>query len=170
MNSLSHYLKPRLRHVGPIVCICLAALGVATWCGAQAYQQHQMVIRTILLTDAMRASRIVPAAPKPKPGELEDQKRWAGLQAERAFAWPPLFAALERASSADIELLKFQPDKDSLSLSLQGESKDQQALVTFIASLARQPALKSVHLTHQQKKTRGRLETIAFEIHASIAL
>jgi hypothetical protein len=169
MIDLSHYMKPRARNIAPVLCCCLAACGIGTWCAVQAYQQHQLSTRATLLYDAMRAAQVVPPPPKLKPGEQEDQKRWAALQHERAFVWPPLFAAIERASSPDIELLEFQPDKESLSLSLQGEARSQQALVDFLAALARQAVLKNVHLTHQQKKQRDRLETVEFEIHALIS-
>ncbi len=71
--------------------------------------------------------------------------------------------------SPDIELLEFQPQKENLRISLQGQARNQQALTLFLEALARQAALKTVHLVHQEKVVRERMETVEFEIHASIA-
>lgn len=169
MNDLSRYLKPRPQYGSVVLCCSAALLGIAAWLGTEAYYQGQFAQQTAQRIERLRAAQAVKPVPKLKPGEQEDQKRWAALKAERGFAWAPLFAAIERASSADIELLEFQPEKESLRISLQGEARNQQALTAFLAALAQQPVFKNVHLTHQQKKARDRLETVEFEIHAAIA-
>lgn len=69
-----------------------------------------------------------------------------------------MFAAVERAGNADIELLAFQPDKAGLRIILRGEGKDGLAVVEFIERLGAQKALKEVHLTRQKSARRGAIE------------
>jgi hypothetical protein len=170
MNELNHYLRPRPRHRGLALAACGVLLAFGIVLGMDGYRQHQLAQASQQRIERIRAEQALKPPVKLKPSEQEDQKRWAALKVERGFNWTPLFAAIERASSPDIELLEFQPEKESLRILLQGEARNQQALTAFLEALAQQQVFRNVHLTHQQKKTRDRLETVEFEIHAAISL
>lgn len=154
--------------MGPAICCCIAMLGFTVWAATQAYMQYQHRMRTNLRYEALQASQVVLPPPKIKPSELEDQKRWLALKAERDFSWPVIFSAIERASAKEVELLEFMPAKQEFTMSLRGEAHDTKALIDFLAALSRQPALQAVHLTRQKKKVRGSLETIEFELRGTI--
>ncbi len=95
-------------------------------------------------------------------------KRWALLQKERNFPWTSIFLAVERTSSTDIELLEFKPDKLNRNIALSGEARNMKALVIYLAELSKQPALKNVYLMHQQTVQRDSLETVSFEVRATL--
>ena len=169
MSKASRYLKPRPRFVTPLLCLSML-LGVGgAWLSAQAYREYLVVSRLTQRVDVLRKAQAARPAPKLSLTEVEQQKRWVALKLEREFAWPPLFAAVEHAGNTDIELLELQPDKDSRRVLLRGEARNAQALIAFVDALAIEPAFKNVHLTHQQNRVRGRLETVIFEIKASMA-
>ncbi|WP_343731852.1 hypothetical protein [Duganella sp.] len=168
LNPLTDYMLPRPRYVGPAICCCIAMLGFSVWVTTQAYMQYQQRMRINLRYEALLAAQVVLPPPKINPSELEDQKKWLALKAERDFAWSAIFSAIERASSKEIELLEFVPAKQEFTMSLRGEAHDTEALIDFLAALSRQPALQAVHLTRQKKKVRGALETIEFELHGTI--
>jgi hypothetical protein len=99
--------------------------------------------------------------------EQEALKRWAQLKIEREFPWPPVFLAVERVASPDIELLEFKPDKINRRIALRGEARNRKALIVYLGALAAQTGLSNVYLTHQQTVARDTLETIAFEMIAT---
>lgn len=143
-------------------------LALAVWFGVLAVQEHEQAVLTAQRVERARAARVMKPAPKLTTGEQEVLKRWAALNAERSFSWTPIFSAVERAASPDIELLEFQPEKEQRRISLLGEARNQHALTVFLEALARQAVLRNVHLTHQEKRTRDRLDTMQFEISAAI--
>ncbi len=114
---------------------------------------------------AMQAATIAPTASRL---EQEALKRWAQLKIEREFPWPPVFLAVERVASPDIELLEFKPDKINRRIALRGEARNRKALIVYLGALAAQTGLSNVYLTHQQTVARDTLETIAFEIKATL--
>ena len=168
MNLMSRYLKPRPRMVMPVVGAAMLAACAGVWLAVMALQQHDARAAILLKTAALRAAQVRPPEVVPTKAETDVQKQWATLKAERDFAWSPLFGAIEKASSADIELLEFQPDKANRRVMLRGEAKDQAALVAFVDALAEQQVLKHVHLTHQKIRRRDRLQTVVFEIKAAV--
>jgi hypothetical protein len=133
-----------------------------------AYDHYVATEKLAVRIANAQAAKARSDVPKPGKQELEDAKKWAALAAERNFAWDALFAAVERTASRDIELLEFQPDKQSETVILSGEAKDYRALVAFLEALAAQPALHNVYLSHEQSLAHDRLETVSFEIKAMI--
>lgn len=127
-----------------------------------------------VLDRRIAVARAAVAAKKPPPppnkAETEQNKRWAALRTERAFAWAPLFNALESAGNPDIELLEFHPDKTSSTVLLRGEAKDEAALLDFIDRLSHSPAMRHVYLSHRKLRKRDRLVTLTFELKAEIAV
>jgi hypothetical protein len=169
-DDLSNYLRPKGRHTATLAAVALLLTALAVWLGTQAYAAYG---RTVVLKQraaVLRATSQRPPAPPPSRADLDTQKRWAALRAERAFSWTPVLAAVERAGDENIERLGFQPDKAARQVILRGEGRDKLAVVEFLERLSAQPALSGVHLTHQKNTARGTLVTVAFEIKATIAM
>ena len=169
MADMSKYLRPQGRHGGLIAAAALVLFALAAWLGIRAYAAYERTEALQQRLDVLRAAAQRPAAPAPTRADLDTQKRWAALRAERAFSWAPLLAAVERAGDDNIELLGFQPDKTARQVILRGEGRDRLAVIDFLERLSAQPALSGVHLTHQKNTARGALVTVAFEIKATIA-
>lgn len=168
MDHLSHYLKPRMRYVSQLGLLALLLTAGAAFLCVKIYKTHERVAQNVLKIEQLQANQVPLVVPKMSRAQEEDQKRWAALKLEREFAWPPLFLAIERAGNADIELLEFHPDKASKRVILRGEARDHKALMTFLEKLESQTILKNVHLTHQENVARERLNTVTFEIKATL--
>ncbi|GAB3265937.1 PilN domain-containing protein [Chitinimonas naiadis] len=168
MDRLDHYLRPRPRHGWVFVLFAGLILAGAAWLGYQAYRQHQ----TSLLAEAgnarLRSQLVQKVEPVDSKEQQAEQKHWASIKAERDFPWQTVLIAMENTAAKDIELLEFLPEKRNRQLVLKGEAKDQKALVAYIEALSAQPALRQVHLAHQQALVRDRLETVEFEIKARL--
>ena len=169
MEDLSHYLRLRPRHRHWVLGGAGSLLLLAGWLTVQTFAAHAASEAALEQAEVLRAARVKRPPPKLSLSDLDLRKRWTAMQAEREFAWKPVFTALERAASPEIELLEFDPDKVSRQLTLSGEARDERALVAFLDALAAQPLFSHVHLTHQQKKVRDRLLTITFELKATLA-
>ncbi len=169
MDQLNHYLRPPTRTLGALLAgTVVAALLVGGLC-YQALKMRAAADAAEQRAATLSALQAVKPVEKKSREGLEEQRRWASLMAEREFSWPEIFAAVERAGSADIDLLAFKPDKGKRIVQLSGEARDQQALMAFLDALAEQPTLKQVHLTRQQRKKRERIETVVFEVRATIS-
>ncbi|MCU6501538.1 PilN domain-containing protein [Rugamonas sp. A1-17] len=169
MNDFSHFLKPAPRFGRLFAIATLAATGLGAWVWRDVMILRAAQVKVQQQSEALRLASVPAPVAARNRAELDEQKRWAALQDERAFAWPPLFAALEQAGNADIELLEFQPDKTSQRLVLRGEAKDEAALSDFLEALSSQPILRNVYLSRRKLKQRDRLVTVFFEIKASMA-
>lgn len=134
----------------------------------QGHELFEQAERTEMIADRLGAAQIRQPVPKKSRTAQEEQKRWAALKTEREFSWLSVFAAVEGAASENIELLELLPDKAAGRIVLRGEARDQVSLLTFIDALDEQDALDKVHLTHQIKKKREHLETISFEVKATM--
>jgi hypothetical protein len=168
MTKMHNYLRPRPRFVALLTGGALALCVLAVYVAAMAVGQHTQAGAVALQAERLRAAQVVKPAPLPSKGEVEAQKRWAVFKAERDFSWAPLFNALQVAGNPNIELLEFQPDKAGSRIMLRGEAKDEEALISFMETLAGQPLFQNVHLSHRKTKRRDRLVTVAFEIKAAM--
>lgn len=168
MDNFSKFLKPRVKHIVQLGLLAISLFVISIWLCMAIYQKHEIVLQTEMKLDQLRAAQMKRPAPKISHAQQDEQKRWDALKAERNFAWTPLFHAIEKAGSSDIELLEFLPDKSSQRVLLRGEAREHKALMTFLETLASQSTLKNVHLTHQEIVTRERLETLTFEIKATL--
>lgn len=168
MDKFSKYLKPRVKHVAQLCLLAILLFVLSLWLCLEAYQKHGIVLQTEMKVEQLRAAQMKRPTPKISHAQQDEQKRWDALKTERNFTWTPVFHAIESAGSSDIELLEFLPDKSSQRVLLRGEARDHKALMTFLATLASQSTLKNVHLTHQENVARERLETITFEIKATL--
>lgn len=168
MQPTVKLLAPPPRHrVLAWLLACALAAGAAH-IATDAWTQIQLAEHEHAVLERLRtAARKPPPAP-PSREEKERAKRWAALQAERAFRWYPVFQGLERASNDDIELLEFAPDKVNRTFVLHGEARDVPALLAYVAQVSAQPAFADVYLAHQKLTRRDALVTQAFEIRGRV--
>ena len=168
MMNLNIYLRPRVQHTLQLFfgAALLAAAGM--WLGWQAYEQHRIVEQAGVRNAKLLAIQSSANAPKIGKGEQESLKQWNQLKIERDFPWALVFSAVEKPANTDIELLEFKPDKLNRVIALGGEAKNRKSLIAYLAALSAQPALKNVYLVHQQSVQRDTLETISFEIRATL--
>jgi hypothetical protein len=160
MAEMHNYLKPLPRHTVKLLALALLAIAISAWLAVHGQAEREKAAALMSSEKALRTANKPKAAPKLSKLQTEDLKRWNALKTERSFDWKPVFAAVERAGNADIELLAFQPDKAGRRIILRGEGKDGLAVVEFIERLGAQKVLKDVHLTRQKSTQRGRLTTI----------
>ncbi|MCG2583863.1 hypothetical protein [Massilia sp. TS11] len=136
----------------------------ALFAGARAWQSQQALQIQEAQLDLLKQARKKQAQQRPKPAELEEQRKWTAMQAERDFPWPAVFQAVERSNRKDIELLEFVPEKSTRHLILRGEAQSREAIVSYLEVLAAQPIVETAVLTHEQSSKHDKLMTYSFEI------
>jgi Tfp pilus assembly protein PilN len=163
-----NYLKPQ-SHRSPILFVLLLSfLAGASYFLADLMERENDVANLNRKLERLSRTSNFPEKIKVSSKDLEFQKKWAQLSAERDFPWTRLFQAIERSSNKEIELLELAPDKNSRLIILRGEAKSVNALTDFLDRLSAQEGLSGVHLSHQELTQRERLETISFEIKAKL--
>lgn len=163
-------LQPRRRGQVWLWVVALSAILASLYMGHTAWRTGiatRDAEASLQRVTAQLQRRVVPA-PVLSRAEIEQSRRWSALAAERAYSWYPLFQALEKSSSDDVELLEFMPDKAAHSVVLRGEARTVEDLNAYLAALAAQHALRNVHLVHQKNASRGGLLLVQFEIRALI--
>lgn len=164
MSPHEQLLRPRPR-TSPLPWLGAAALLLAaSWISIDAHRVGESVLADQQKLAQSRAAVKPPPVQHLSREDRERDKRWAALRIERHFQWYPIFRSLEAASSPDVELLEFAPDKAGKAFTLRGEARDAQALLTYLSSLSGQQAFASVHLSHQFLNQRGAMKVFAFEI------
>jgi type II secretory pathway component PulM len=113
-------------------------------------------------------ARAMDAAPKPALVSDEHRQQWEKLARERAFRWYPVFSAIEKSATDDIDLLEFQPEKVGGSMLLRGDARSMEALVTYLEHLNEQPGLREARLERQKTKLRDNMTVISFDIRADL--
>ena len=170
MTNLRELLHPPVHRPMLPWGLSIACLVVAAVVGGRAWRYEQHADRIQQDLARLQARRQAPPPVQPSKVDVDAQRRWDALAAERAFNWYPIFRALEQASSADIELLEFLPDKVGRHIVLRGEARTDEALTHYLAALAMQDSFGEVHLTHQKKGQRAGLSPLSFEIRATILI
>ena len=166
--SNAYYLRPKTRLPRLFwLCIIFTA-AIAAFVGVQAYRQYQRAEKAILVNLQLLANNAKAVVPPPSMVDIDIQKKWTALKVEREFNWEPLFKAIEKSSTKEIELLEFLPEKNNRLIVLRGEAKSHQALITFLEALALQTSLDKVHLAHQQMMSHEKIVTISFEVKATL--
>lgn len=168
MHKINQYVRPAPRYSRLLYTACILLAACAMGLLALAHRDYQRVQGLRKQSELLRPATRAGVARKPTRLEMDLEKRWQALAAERGFMWAPVLNALERASSEDVELLLFQPDKHGRWLLLRGEGRDRLAVIEFMDRLSRQAVFKDVHLTQQKTNSRDALNTMLFEIKATI--
>lgn len=145
------------------------ALVTAVWMsGLAVHASGQAQVWQLALDAARSRSATRPAPSAPTRVVVEEKRRWDALAAEFAFSWYPLFRALEQASSPEIELLEFLPDKAGRRLTLRGEARNIGALSAYMTALGAQPSLMEIYLAQQKNVGRGGMTLLSFEVRARL--
>lgn len=168
MDNLEKYLRPQRRDTPLLSAVAMLLMGCAIVLAIQGLDLHQGASLQQERNDRAAAQAAQPAARKPTKAEQEQTRHWSELEAERNFEWTRLFRAVERADSADIELMELAPDKRNRKVLLRGQARNSQALINYIDALSEQQMFKQIYLGHQQTTTKDGTETIAFEIKLSL--
>jgi len=168
MDDLSRYLKPSPRHGWAWWLFACLLLAGSAWGALEAVRLHELSVAETARLDALERANRAPPPPKPTRAQLETARQWAVLRQERGFSWYPIFAALERATTSDIALLEFVPDKSARTLALRGSARTLEALTGYLDALAGESAFHEVYLTNQKNIRQGDLTVIGFEIRMQI--
>lgn len=166
MTALDKYLIPARRQQKRLWILSAACIFIAVGITRDYIESEGRAVQ--LEQVAAKLQLPPPAKPRLSKAEVQRYQEWSKLAIERSFNWYPIFKALERASSDDIELLAFEPDKANGQFVLRGEAKSMEALVAYLARLSEQKTIGRAYLTRQQTSERQSLKTLAFEIRASL--
>ena len=166
MNS--KILQPKSKHVLVWLLLALSLTGLTVFVSFHTlvlYQATASMNAKVAELEERYAKRPIIKASKT---QQDEQKQWQRLEKEAQYPWKHLFAAIETATDKQIELLELLPDKASSLVILRGEATNTASLVSFLERLEDNPKLRTVHLTHQEKVIRERLETLGFEIKVTL--
>lgn len=168
MSDFSRLLRPSGRK--PIVLWVLSAILLAISCVLlwHTHLRYQRLELERVELAQLRSTALVPPIKKASREDEQKSKLWSALQTERNFRWYPVFRGLESASTDDIELLEFAPDKANKTFLLRGEARGLAALLRYLDALNRQEGFDEVFLSHQKKLNRGGLTVLAFEIKGKV--
>ena len=168
IKPLETYLAPPPRHGFALALIVMGLALAAAALGTLGWRQLEKTTRLEAQMAQLRSAQAERVVPPPSVQQVSEEKQWAQLRLERDFPWDKVFRAIERTASPDIELLEFHPDKPNRVIMLQGEARNMEALLAYLGSLSAKTGWSGVHLTHQEKVKHGALETISFEVKASL--
>lgn len=164
--GLNKYLRPASRPPKALLLVIFSSIVASA--SALIALKGMVEDSRVSANEIAKLKAVSRPRPNPTKAEQERQEQWIKLQAERSFDWYRVFLALERASTADIELLEFRPDKANRALVLRGEARDMNALAKYVEQLAMQRIFTQPYLSHQKNASRDALQIISFEIRASI--
>ena len=155
-------LRPKYR-----LAIGLVILGLSLAAASLATLGWQQFSRSKRL-DAQLAEQAARVVPVPSHQQQDEAKQWSQVRLEKDFPWEKVFRAIERTSSPEVELLEFHPDKLNHVIVLRGEARSVDGLLEYLRVLTAKTGWLDVHLTHQEKVQHGALETVSFEVKATL--
>ncbi len=161
-------LQPKTTYFIVWLLSALILIGVTSFMGFQALVLYQAQTKTQEQVNELESRLAKRPEVKISKTQQSEQKQWEQLEKEKQYPWKHLFTAIESATDKQIELLELLPDKASRLVILRGEASNTASLVSFIERLELDSRLKSVHLSHQEKVKRERLETVGFEIKVTL--
>lgn len=168
MKQYNDLLRPRTRHVMRRWMLAAALFAISAVLGALAWQRHLAAAADAERIARLRAHTMRQRPVPPKPMDAKEVTQWQQLQGARDFPWADVFQAIENASTADVELLDFAPDKSHRRIVLHGEAKDAEALASYLDVLTEQKQLRGVYLARRQAVERDKLVTVEFEIRGAL--
>lgn len=154
-----------------IVLIATGALLLLWLFGQYADARTEAARWDSKLSDTRRlARRALPdfAVEQAPTREIAQEIRAANVVIDQlALPWDRLFVDLESAVTGDVALLGVQPDPKNRTVILQGEARDLNALLTFLARLEATPGLRDAHLTQHEIRTKDPNHPMAFTVQAA---
>lgn len=168
MDPLSRYLKPAPKPQTVLRVVTVLSFVLSAWGCFAIYEDYTRIQqeKSGLLVLQQRARPVHVA--EPTRNEREEAAQWKNVRGELAFSWYPIFAALEHTTSPDIALLEFLPDKSAARLTLRGNARDVESLVTYLNALNSEKAFSEVYLSHQKTLRQAGLVSLDFEIRIKL--
>jgi hypothetical protein len=115
-----------------------------------------------------RNARTTGNVARPDPETLRKQVALASKVVEkRSLQWDALFRDVEAASDRSVGLLFIQPQAGGRQLRVEGEARDVESLVRYIARLEERPSLRDVHLTSHELRAEGGQRFVRFALSAA---
>lgn len=163
--------QPAARRPAGIVLIGIGAV-LALWLAGQYADVRSDVARWDgKLSDTRRlARRSLPdfSVEQAPTREIAQEIRAANVVIDQlALPWDGLFGDIEAALTTDIALLGVQPDPKGRNVILQGEARNLNALLTFLARLDASPGLRDAHLTQHEVRGKDPNHPMAFTVQAA---
>lgn len=168
MKKYEKWLRPRVRPSRLGWAACVLAAGVALVLGNAAYRAQQQSVALEAGNQRLRVQAERDARERAKPVSAAHLAQWNGLQKERSVDWEGMFQVIEEATTKDIELLEFAPDKQYRRITLRGEAKDNKALVAYLDALTSHPRLRDVRLVRRELVEWEKLVTVEFQIEGNL--
>lgn len=117
---------------------------------AQQQQRHPVAVRP----------------PVPDAVTLRDIEAANRIAARLTLPWEALFHEIEAAQTSDVALLAIQPNVARRSVQLDGEARNANATLEYIAALEAQPALANVNLLSHEIRQDDAEKPVRFSIQA----
>ena len=165
MRSLDlDHLRSRSRAPWVRYALVAAAIGFAVDQGLY-YRSIAEGLRTAELR--LASTRPLPAPASNHVTGAEEIAMARDTVGRLSTPWNRLFAALEKAHTDQVSLLSIEPDAEVRTVTINGEAKDYLAALTYLASLADQPALRRVHLVRHENQRAGSTRPLSFTVSAA---
>lgn len=148
-------------------------LGAYALVASLAFAIHMAVqywsLREAVALEEARLARAAKRAPQPAAQQPIDAQEYAFARdtiQRLTTPWNPLFRALEAARTDRVTLLSIEPNMESRTVTVTGESKDYLATLTYVARLSEQEPLKRVHLVRHDTRRDAPRRPVVFAISA----
>lgn len=140
------------------------AVGLALLVASMAnYRYRVIALQDIEAT--LQASRQSAASNNEQSAEVEDMAL-ASARRQIALNWEPLFSAIESAVTEDTALISLDPDPVRSTVRLSLEAKDNEAMLSYVDGLSRQPGLRNVVLASQETLIEHPQMPVRFTVEA----
>ncbi len=145
------------------------AAGLALIVAVSLYGFAIREARTLAVETAFAAKRIAVSTKPVERKSVEEQSRWAALDAERNFNWAVAFKAIENTLSPEIQLQEFIPDKANKTVILKCLASSRGSLTQYASALSSDPTVSKVYIVREASKVSGNGGGIAFEVKLIVA-
>lgn len=146
---------------GRLVLVAGLALLVAAMAN---YRYRSVALQDMEAT--LQASKQSVASNTEQTAEAEDVAL-ASARRQLALNWEPLFSAIESAVTEDTALLSLDPDPARSTVRLSLEAKDNDAMLSYVDGLSRQPGMRNVVLASQETLIEHPQMPVRFTVEAA---
>lgn len=109
-----------------------------------------------------------PAKPIPRERIEEEARNAESVVRQLTLPWAALISTIEQAVPGDVAILQLQPDAENRLLRLTAETRQREAMFSFVRRLGEAPLLADVHLVSHQVQREDPQHPVQFSVQASI--
>jgi Tfp pilus assembly protein PilN len=109
-----------------------------------------------------------PAKPIPRERVEEEARNAESVVRQLTLPWAALISTIEQAVTGDVAILQLQPDAENRLLRLTAETRQREAMFSFVRRLGEAPLLTDVHLVSHQVQREDPQHPVQFSVQASI--